>query len=220
MSSAEFHPEYFEDMIGRRGKSLRWERARQCPCYDEKRRSPRMGCSDCGGLGKVYTTQTNPADSTPSFTASVLSVTSSKKFAKFGQWEAGDCVCTYPESMLLGEGDRLTLTNVIERETDLLIRGARDVLIEPDVVEVLECGDEERLYTPGTDFAVVGSEITWNGAQPALGASYSVIYTARPAYVVWLQLPQHRRLIAEAGREMPRKCVLRRWRDVKRPPNA
>jgi hypothetical protein len=214
----EFHVESFEDLIERRGKPLRWERARDCPCFDEKTRSAKRLCPSCGGMGKVYTTQTNPATSTEVFTASVLSVTASKKFAAFGQWEAGDCVMTYPDSILLGEGDRVTLLNVVERETDVLLRGTRDALIEPDVVAVLECGDLARLYTPGVDFEVIGSELRWKGARPDEGAAYSVLYTARPAYVVWLQLPQHRRLVA--GKEMPRKSVLRRWRDVKRPRNG
>jgi hypothetical protein len=208
-----FHPRFtvgkFEDMIARRGKLLLWERARMCPCWNMASRSAQEGCLLCSGFGQVYSTQGH-------FTGTVLGMASSKQYAKFGEWLAGDCVLTYPAAYLLGDRDRITVTTDVYRETDVLQRGTRDSLPEPNLLSILECQDQTgRFYTQGDDFDLAGKQIVWRPNRgPANLVTYSVLYTARPAYVVYLQLPQHRAL--SGGREMPRKVALRRWLDFTR----
>lgn len=211
----------FEEMIDRRGRSFQWERARRCPCYDPRTRSPREACSLCFGLGYTYKTMGD-------YRATILGITGSKQWARFGEWLQGDAVMTFPSSLLIGDKDRITLTSGEFRESDVLVKGTNDTLICPNVLEVLECGDENRLYTVGRDFVLSGSTIVWRGLQPADGASYSVLYRALPVYVVWMQLPQIRAQVptgfddtgAAILKEMPRKVALRRWLDYVRPGGA
>lgn len=213
MAKPQFDVAKFEELIQRRGRSFSWERARRCPCYNARTRSPLETCVDCDGLGWVYSLQ-------GAHKATLLSITASKKWAKFGEWLEGDALMTFPASLLIGDKDRITLTTGVNRESEILIKGTRDVLLNREVVDILELADVDRTYRLGIDFTLSGSTIVWQGAHPATGAAYSVLYTYRPVYVVWLQLPQVRAQVDQGGGallEMPRKVALRTWLDFKRP---
>lgn len=210
MIHPRFTVEKFESMIAVRGKLLRWERAKFCPCYDPISRSADETCPNCDGFAYTFSDQGE-------FTGTILGMSGSKQYGRFGEWLSGDAVLTFPSSILIGDHDRITVTEDVYRETDRLQRNRRDNLIEPNVLEILECVDENRSYTAGIDFDLVGSKIAWRpGFGPADKATYSVLYTGRPVFVVFLQLPQHRAK-GKGGKEMPRKVALRRWLDWVRP---
>lgn len=230
MSNPQFDVFRFEDLIsdpatGGRGRPFRWESGRKCPCYVERLRSPKEDCPLCEGLGRVYTLKENP-EGGPFFGA-ILSIMGDRKYAKFGEWLAGDSVLTFANALKIGDRDRITLLDGEYSESELLIRGTRDKLADVGAFEVTECGDEERTYQVGLDFNLVDGEIAWVGQQPAEGVTYSVRYLARYAYVVWLQIPQDRTHVPTVASDgsladevMPRKVALRRWVDFVRAPNA
>jgi hypothetical protein len=206
MIHPRFTVEKFESLIATRGKLLRWERAKFCPCYDAASRAADESCPRCDGFGYTFSDQ-------GTFTGTILGMAASKSYAKFGEWLAGDAVLTFPSTILIGDRDRITVTEDVYRETDRLVRGRRDTLIEPNVLQVIECEDENRAYLQDEDFDLNGPRIVWRpGMGPADGATYSVLYTGRPVFVVFMQLPQHRAK-GKGGREMPRKVALRRWLD-------
>lgn len=208
MLHPRFTVEKFEGMIAARGKVLGWERASYCPCYDAASRSADEDCDRCDGFGYTFADQ-------GTFTGTILAMAGSKSYAKFGEWLTGDAVLTFPAAYLIGDRDRITVTEDIYRESDRLQRGRRDKLIEPNVLEVIECQDETQSYTQGEDFDLVGNEIVWRpGFGPAEDATYSVLYTGRPVFVVFMVLPQHRAK-GKVGKEMPRKVALRRWLDFR-----
>lgn len=210
MLNQHFDTNKFEAMIATRGKVLHWEQAQFCPCYDPVSRSASETCPTCDGFGYQFTDM-------GTFTGTILGMSGSKTYAKFGEWLTGDAVLTFPSSFLIGDHDRITVTEDIYRETDRLQRGKKDSLIEPNVLEILSCQDQNRSYSAGVDFDLVGPKIVWRtGSGPANGATYSVLYTGRPVFVVFLQLPQHRAK-GKGGREMPRRVALRRWLDFFRP---
>lgn len=207
----------FENMISRRGRPFRWERARRCPCFNPQTRSPRETCIDCAGIGWVYRL-------IGTYTATILGITGSKQWAKFGEWLEGDAIMTFPSALGIGDKDRITLTTGDFRESELLTKGETDVLLNQEVVSIIECADEDTTYEEGLDFHLDGATIVWVGSQPADGVQYSVLYTARPVYVVWLQLPQIRAQVTAPDstgtpvvKEMPKKVALRRWMDFTRP---
>lgn len=208
MLHPRFTVESFEGMIAARGKLLRHERARYCPCYNAASRSADEDCPNCDGFGYQFSDR-------GTFTGTILGMAGSKQYAKFGEWLSGDAVLTFPASILIGDRDRITVTEDIYRESDRLQRGRRDRVIEPNVLEIIECVDEHRAYTVDVDFVLTGNKIDWlPGMGPADGATYSVLYTGRPVFVVFLVLPQHRAK-GKGGREMPRKVALRRWLDYR-----
>jgi hypothetical protein len=210
MRHPRFTVQKFEGMIAARGKVLKWERARFCPCYNPASRSSDEDCPLCDGFGYTFTDMGQ-------FTGTILGMAASKSYGRFGEWLAGDALLTYPQDYLLGDRDRITVTEDLYRESDRLQKGLRDHIIEPNVIEIIECVDENRAYTQGIEFNLVGQKIEWNpGMGPADGGTYSVLYTGRPVYVVFQQLPQHRAR-GKGGREMPRKVALRRWLDMVRP---
>lgn len=207
-----FHPHFtvekFEGMIAARGKLLGWERASYCPCYNADSHSADETCPNCDGFGYTF------ADM-GTFTGTILGMSGSKSYAKFGEWLTGDAVLTFPAAYLVGDRDRITVTEDVYRESDRLRRGIRDKVIEPNVLEIIECSDETRSYTVDEDFQLVGRELVWFPSRgPADGATYSVLYTGRPVFVVFLVLPQHRAK-GKGGKEMPRKVALRRWLDFR-----
>lgn len=211
----QFTVSKFEGLIQRRGKNLTWERARRCPCFDPLTGQIPENCTICNSDGYLYTLM-------GSYRATVLGITGNKQAARFGEWVQGDCVMTFSSSMLVGDLDRITLTDAVYRESAVLVKGTKDTLPEPTAFSVLECSDETRSYVPGQDFDLVGATIVWKGLQPAEGATFSLLYTARPVYVVWKTFPQTRALVptvqpdgSQTLAEMPRKVQLRRWVDWK-----
>lgn len=220
MLKPQFDVTAFEEMISRRGRPFLWERARRCPCFDPRTRSPQEVCPfapSCSGTGYVYATQ-------GTYKATILGITGSKQWAKFGEWMQGDAVMTFPSALLIGDKDRITLSTGEYRETALLVKGKKDTLPAPSTLEIVECHDGIRFYRSGLDFDLVEGALVWKGLRPAEGANYTVLFRAHPVYVVWLQLPQIRAQVAgvtpsgaAVTREMPRKVALRRWIDYTQP---
>ncbi len=215
------HPRFdvgaFEDFLRRRGRDFLWERSRRCPCQNPRTRSPLETCPQCHGVGWAYTAQ-------GIHRGAILSITANKAWARFGEWLSGDAQLTFSADLLIGDKDRITLQTGEYRESVVLTRGGKEIIPDPTVFDVLECGDDTGLYVPGRDFVLHGAEIRWRGQQPALGGTYSVLYRARPTFMVWLTLPQIRALVRQGfdadGNplygEMPRKVALRRWIDFVR----
>lgn len=216
-SKPRFDVAAFEGLIQRRGRDFVWERARRCACQNPRTRSPLENCPQCHGVGWAYTTM-------GTFRATILGIMGSKQWARFGEWLTGDAQISYSASLLMGDKDRITLTTGEYRESCVLTKGKNDVIPEVSVFEVIECGDLQRLYVAGRDFVLRGPEVVWQGQQPTDGSTYSVLYRARPVYVIWMVLPQIRAQVQESldanGQpvfaEMPRKAALRRWVDFVR----
>lgn len=208
MLHPKFTVEKFEGMLRARGKLLGWERASYCPCYNVSSRSADEDCPNCDGFGYTF-------EDMGTFTGTILGMSGSKSYARFGEWLTGDAVLTYSADYLIGDKDRITVTEDVYRESERLQRGRRDSLNEPNVLEVIQCEDETRSYTEGEEFDLNGSDLVWrDGFGPEDQATYSVLYTGRPVFVVFMVLPQHRAK-GKGGREMPRKVALRRWLDFR-----
>jgi hypothetical protein len=220
-----FDVELFEEMIRERGRDFTWERAKRCPCFVPRLRSAREDCPLCFGLGHQYTLQEG------TYRATLLSITGDRRYAKMGEWIMGDMSMTFESSLGIGDMDRITMIGGDEhgkhRGSDLLIRGTKDKLIDRGVYELIEVSDEVTAYTADLDFRLVDGEVVWTGQQPAVGTVYTVLYWARPVYVVFMTLSQDRTPVPSVAadgsaveRVMPRKVALRLWIDFVRGDNA
>lgn len=231
MPSLQLHGDKFEIMIYRRGRSVRWQEAVICSCWDNQSGNPAFDCKACRGIGYTYS---DPYDGI----ALVMSVTSEKEYQESGTFEAGDAVMTVPKRypVILPDGSRdetsftpnpmfdigmydlVTLLDDDYKTSEVLTKGIErrgippDTLLNQSVTNVKAVRKVDSLtgtnisYTEGSDFEVQQNKIVWIGNQPADGDNYSVVYFHRPVYRVFATLPKPRH---QDKQDLPRYVALR-----------
>jgi hypothetical protein len=115
---------------------------------------------------------------------------------------------------IIARGDVLALTTETRRETDILLRGTRDVLYAFNVQEILGVYRDNFKYTLNTDYilseittqaAANLTQINWvTGRGPATGEAYSVEFTCLQQYKVWDDGGQDR---GTDTQKMPKKII-------------
>jgi hypothetical protein len=120
----------------------------------------------------------------------------------------------------IARGDILALENKTRRDTDILIRGTRDVLYAFNVSEILsiyrnntkyELTEDYTLSETTTSAAAKLMQINWvTDKGPATGETYSVEFTCKQQYKVWDDGGQDRGTDVD---QLPKKviAVLRRF---------
>lgn len=186
------------------GQEYLWRKSYSCPCFNSLSGAADPKCKVCLGRGLLW------ADPIAA-KAGMPSQSQMKKFANFGQFEAGDATLTIPQiSPMYGAGrfDRVTMLNSSERFSVALVKGT-DRLYRTVI-------DVERVFWIVNDQVVEGSlpivnesgTITWVAGAPPNGVQYSITGQARDDYFVWQDLVSDRG--EHSGARLPKRVVLRK----------
>jgi hypothetical protein len=233
MGTPKLHAQRYEEVILRRGRRVRWQEAVLCSCSATGH--PNYECKACMGMGStladpiedivlvssvthnqefqemagvfevgdaVMTVGAYVPEANPN-TGIVNKLSRGRKNPIFG----------------VGDNDMITLLDIEYKTSEVLIKGypmgqrPADTLINEEVVEVqrIQRSDPETgvitTYTAGTDFRNEKNTIVWLGVnQPAEGDNYTVVYSHRPVFIVFSQLPAPRH---QDGQDLPKKVALR-----------
>jgi len=227
------HAANFEEMIDRRGRTVSWQEAITCSCWNLDSGQPSYACNACSGKGFIYQA---PSD----VKALVTSVTLNKEYADMaGVFDVGDAVMTVPKRIPvrtltgaltsnftdnpmfdIGVNDRITLLDDEFKTSEILIKGesighrSPDTLLNDQITRIKGVSYFDRLtgletkYKVTTDYVLNGNTIEWiaGGSAPTDGAQYSVTYAHRPVYTVIATLPKPRH---QDGQDFPRYVALR-----------
>lgn len=235
MANIQLHVNKFEDMILRRGRTVKWQEAIICSCWDMDAQSADYDCKACNGQGHTYS---EPIEDV----VLVMSVKHNKEFNDFsGVFEMGDAIMSvgyrvpliHPVTKRIdkttegrinkifnvGMYDIITLTDDVYKTSEILVKNTpiyerdADTLLNDDVVEVLAVRVSDPVtgditdYEKDIDFELDGKRIVWLGVnEPEDGQRYAVQYNHRPAFTVLTQLPTPRH---QDGQDLPKNVVLR-----------
>lgn len=230
----QVHADKFEELIDRRGRSVAWEEAVICSCWNTDSGQPSYSCKACHGKGYVYQP---PVE----VNALVTSVTLNKEYQEMaGVFEVGDAVMTVPKRIPrrmpngqynlnefddnpmfeISMWDKITLLDDEYKTSEVLLHnvpmyGREADALTDKVVRLKhirkynqETGEITQ-YILGADFNVVdGNRVVWldGGRAPADGEQYSVTYFHKPVYIVTATLPKPRH---QDGQDLPRYVALR-----------
>lgn len=233
-AKARIHADKYEIMLFERGRTVKWQSASICSCWDPQSSQPNYNCVACNGKGFVYE---------PPVEAKVLlsSIVHNKEFQEMaGVFEVGDAVMTVPYRVPgfnsqsgqmdntmanatthpmynIGMYDLVTVLDDEYRTSEVLVKGTplytrpADTLLNEDVVDIVRirtydiATGVQTEYVKDTDYTSTNNVINWvNG--PADGAQYSVTYEHRPMFTVLTNLPTPR---YQDGQLLPRKVALR-----------
>lgn len=217
----DFNPEEFRTLFAQRGKLVLWEMAAVCPCgtpiakFEQPfnystpasdtaiTQEARVDCPVCSGKGWY-------AHSSQTITVLLHAMAiNPRRFGVSGDYAVGRArVSTLPEDKL-AIGDRLTVTDSVQRVTELLRRkaGATTTLRFPVVAQTLDLSTGQtptrvlqairalpagtvassQVMVEGADFTIdAQGRILWGvtSNKPAVGDQFSITYYARPRYVV------------------------------------
>ena len=169
-----------EDFVQRHSEVVEWTRRRKCPCgsLPDGSRS-NLNCKACKGKGIIE-------DPPLVFNAIVTGVRSQKLML-----EAGSCpsatACSRRRRSSGSSSSRATGSAIIgwgegePYEGEILRRGVTDVdrlRYEPKQMhKVFSVDPVTGAITTYTTYTVAGRDLTWTGARPAPGQSYTVDYT-------------------------------------------
>lgn len=233
MPQVKLHANKYEDLIFRRGRQVKWQEAITCSCSSNGH--PNYECEACKGMGYTLEDPIEDVVLLQSIThnqdyqemAGIFEV--GDAVLTIGRYVPE----SNPTTGLLnkasrgrknplfeiGTGDIITLTDDEYKTSEVLIKGTpifgreSDTLLNEDVVEVRRIQQsnsvtgEITIYTKDTDYTVEGNRINWLGVnQPDEGDNYTVLYTHRPSFTVFTQLPTPRH---QDGQDLPRKVAVR-----------
>lgn len=203
----QLQPEEFDRFLNSIGQSFDWRSAAACPCVNTYSGAPNPDCTHCYGKGRFWAVAVNG-------TAGIVGRNQLKKFAQFGEWDAGDTMISIPSDSPLyaiGQYDRLVAVDRSEPFSMNLVYGVNDIIrfpvIELDKVFWIDADDnmvEGDLPTINSD-----GTLTWGATQPAAQATFSLTGRRHPEYFVYIDLPLDRPF--HHGANLPRRCVLRRF---------
>lgn len=233
MAQVKLHASKFEELILRRGRNVRWQEAVTCSCANNGH--PLYDCKACMGMGYTLAEPIEDVVLLQSVTSSKDFEASAGMFEvgdavmTVGAYvpEVNQATGNLNraskgrKNMLfhVGQGDLITLTDDEYKTSEVLIKGTpifgrqADTLLNEEVTDVLRIqkSDPEtggiQVYGKDTDYTFENNVIKWLGVnQPTNGENYSVVYTHRPVFAVFTQLPTPR---YQDGQDLPKKVALR-----------
>lgn len=190
------------------GQDFKWRVAFTCPCRNAHSGAALDGCPRCFGVGTFWGAAVDAK-------AGVASMSVTKQFAQFGQWESGDAVFSIQESSpmyLAKRYDRMVMMNSAEGFSLPLVRGSNDrldghVLAVESVFWLAE--DGFTMVTGGIPVVAVDGSLSWSTGEPPEETQYSISGTKCTEYFVWESLPSDRR--EHSGARLPRRLQARRF---------
>ena len=201
----DFCPELWRDRLERLGEQIRWLRRLPCPCTNPETREAERDCTRCGGSRYMHEERAITA-----YRALVTNQMPRELIGQLGQFQIGDVLCqTMPDEIPLSQFDVVIVPGRIEEDAALLVKGSSEALPAWPVVELIVVSDGATEYEVGTDGELAADEktISWIGAEPDEGATYSVRYRYAPTYDVLEMLPHRRKLVGDV--RLPQAVTLR-----------
>ena len=130
----------------------------------------------------------------------------------------GDVEASFPYQIQLKKGDLVTFLFAEKPVDEIYSKNGADidVLNSFDVSKILEdiIDAEGKVYKDKIDFFLYDyNKIKWIGNRPAPGVKFSVIYTARPTYVVFDKEPES---ITSENKQFPKRAQLRLYQKTKK----
>jgi len=201
-----FNPSAFNSHLNNMGERFLWRKAAACPCINPNSGSPKPGCPNCGGGGRLWATAVAGL-------AGVASQKTQQEWAKFGQWESGDMVLSIPESSALydiGQFDRVVHPTSSDPFSIPLIRNAPNERV-PGVIEkitrVFWYNTSNVLVEGGIPTVGANGTLTWSSGAPPTGTTYSISGVRTKEYYCFGPFSNDR--MKHQGMRLPRRMVLR-----------
>lgn len=233
MPQVKLHANKYEELILRRGRKVLWQEATTCSCSSTGH--PNYECKACMGMGYTLSEPIEDVVLLQSVThnqdfqemAGIFEIGDAVLSVGAYVPEAN------PETGLLnkasrgrknlifriGQGDLVTVTDDEYKTSEVLTKGLpifgrpAETLLNEEVVDVIRIQKSDpytgeiTVYAKGTDYTFEKNNIVWQGVnQPTDGEAYTVVYTHRPVFTVFTQLPTPR---YQDGQELPKKVAIR-----------
>jgi hypothetical protein len=217
MRSRGFRPLEYSRLAADHGWPVRWYRAVRCPCWQRETGGPQADCPACSGTGYQYTAGID----------GTLNLRAEERLRRTDHAERteGSITVSVPAQVLdrsvtphvladnplyeMGDHDRIVLTTSRLRQDDTLVRGDHERLRYAEVVEIVEIvgvSEAGRVVYAAADYMLDGGAITWVDERgPGEGEQYSVLYWARPEYIVRNEVGAER---LHSGQRLPKRFVL------------
>lgn len=197
----------FNRMLNGVGQAFHWRRGYACPCVTRSSGQPKPNCSHCSGKGRTWGEGQDG-------TAGVISQSKLRNYSALGIWDKDDMMLSIPSDSPLyaiGEFDRVMALHRSEPFSINLVRGLSDTLRLP-VVSVERCywlDANDAVREASLPTVAANGTISWAGAAPPAGTTYSLTGRRRPEYFCYLEIPTDRPM--HHGEPLPRRVVLRRF---------
>lgn len=216
LNHGHLDPARLDVEVDEHGLKALWRRVRTCPCIDPRTLQADIGCPICLDEGLLW-------DAGQGLKVLMTGRSKRDQYGDVGSWINGFAPITFPSLIVPGHYDRVELIEslmivrqILKRgDTDRLARSRerlrfRTAVVAVEYLEAIDPGDPSatQQFAAGTDFNVdVDGSILWEAGQgPAEGTQYSVRYSARPTYIVWV--PQERE---EGGQKLNYKVQAQRF---------
>jgi len=192
------------------GQTIDWRRAELCACARPDSGAANPHCIICDGRGRFWP---HPPIRTR---AGISSQETTREWATFGQFEAGDALVIIPENSSMyeaGHFDRLTMLNATDRFALSLLRGERDRIHihTQTITNVFWIDPVTGLNVHGTIPTIdAAGNLSWPaGGGPPHGRVYTVTGTRFNEYFVWHALTSDH--AHHFGARLPRTLIARRF---------
>lgn len=202
----QLDPAAFNAFLNGIGQNFTWRKSYACPCVNPATASPRLDCPHCAGKGVLWAAPVSGVAAVPSQSVQ-------REYAKIGNWEQGDMILSIPgDSPLyaIGERDRVVQLNGHDPFSINLRRGTNDRL--PWKARSID----RVFWIAGADLVDGGQAsqqsdgtLTFSGAAPPSGSTYSVSGTKFSEFFVYRDYPTDRG--HHFGKKLPVKVQLRRF---------
>jgi hypothetical protein len=205
--------------IDSHGITTTWYKSLICPCMDPTDGGHPYSCTLCGGYGIYYY---DPAEIKALYT----SLDFGRNLQVYGLIDEVLLNATFRDDHAVGDGDRFIPEYEIVIEQEMFTRGkirpgggSDESIMYRYPVELLKIVDQNGVsYTPEIDVGLSADAagytrlINWITAGPAAGVRYSVRYSARAEFEVFLTQPRVR---VEYDIKFATFCRLRRITSVR-----
>lgn len=203
------NPAAFNRHLEHIGQRVLWRRSFACACAN-----PATGQADpkhalCAGKGRLW-------DPPVQTVTGVASQDVQMKWAKLGNWAAGDTVLSVPSSSPLwnaGRYDRVTMLDGDDVFSQPLVRGAPTERLIFAVKSVTRCfwldPVTRNIVEGGLPTVDEAGRLTWAAGGPPAGTTYSLTGLKHVEYFVFDQLPSDRN--QHSGERLPKRIVARNF---------
>lgn len=207
----QFSAERFNRHLDNIGQRVLWSRSWACPCRNPTSGSADPQCPLCVGRGRIW-------DEAVETVVGVANQQTQVKWAKMGQWEAGDMVVSLPESSEAwdwgGQYDRVVTLNGLDGFSDVYQRGAPSERLRLPINSITRVywlsADRKSVIEGGIPVLDDRGRPSWpNGGEPPAGMRYSISGDRFSEYYMLDSFPSDRN--EHQGMRLPKRVVLRKF---------
>ena len=213
---AKFDPAEFAKAIQSSGIDFKWSRAVTCPCHWATSDHPDPECTRCYGDGWWYVSpvgydEREALEATDNVAVRALfsvmgSSLKGSRSQVIGAWDSGEGVITFPAASQVAYMDRFVSLDQVMAQSQVLIRGAGDIVEVGRVGRTTEeatramnysplrinwLATESTVFVPRVDFRIIEPQsnqparlLFQAGRGPSEGERFVVHYNCHPIWIV------------------------------------